>query len=254
MIVLGDLKSKEKRMIPEIIRNLGVFFESKRISIPADFRIYFVRSDEEFKHVLIQKCGLSEEETRGCEEWYAVSFPEKKSIVVDIVKEENALEFTLSHELGHFVMGILIGLDLDAELKDSIIIDWWILEGFADYLAFRFIDEHSKYYCYKKGQYLDIKQDALERCKKISSISLDELVEKDNGWRIMKTCGDPWAPFSYMFLAVDYLVEEKGLQALFHYFRLFSKCADSRSNFKRAFGFTFEEFLADCPAFLREKS
>jgi hypothetical protein len=52
----------------------------------------------------------------------------------------------------------------------------------------------------------------------------------------------PGATYNQAFLAVDFLIEQKGLPAVVEYFRLFGKLDNRERNFTRAFHEPLAEF------------
>jgi hypothetical protein len=140
----------------------------------------------------------------------------------------------LAHELTH-----VLQRDLGGRRPAS----WenWLIEGFADWVAYKILD------------YLNIESFAKSRQLIIDSIvtgrasqtlpSLTQLYSQADIETWTRTLGRP-AAYGQGMIAVDLLVEQKGLPALIEYFLLFGKQNDRQSNFTAAFGEPLSEFDA----------
>jgi len=60
------------------------------------------------------------------------------------------------------------------------------------------------------------------------------------------------ATYSQAFVAVDFLVEKRGLPSVIEYFRLFTKLDNRERNFRTAFGESVSKFTEEVNAYVRE--
>jgi hypothetical protein len=132
----------------------------------------------------------------------------------------------LSHEMTHLTMFALGNWQCESRHP-------WIAEGFADWITLKVIER--------------LGLDTFAEGKKNFLESLGQL----NSKRKLPTLGeisgpaewDEWAKssgrgpaYAQAFLAVDFLIERKGLPAAVEYFRLFGRSTNRPNNFRIAFG------------------
>lgn len=138
----------------------------------------------------------------------------------------------LAHELTHVVQRDLAG-------PRAAGWDNWLVEGFADWVAYKVLDS------------LKIESFAENRQRILDSVvaggarqtlpSLAQLYSQADISTWTQTLGRP-AAYGQGMIAVDLLVERQGLPAVIEYFRLFRKRNDRQANFTAAFGQPLSEF------------
>jgi hypothetical protein len=140
----------------------------------------------------------------------------------------------LAHEMTHVLQRNL------AERRPA---SWenWMIEGFADWVAYKVLD------------ILNIESFAKSRQRVLDSViagsarqtlpSLTQLHTQADILTWTRTLGR-YAAYGQGMVAIDLLVEEKGLAAVLDYFRKFAKLNNRQRNFSEAFGETLEKFDA----------
>lgn len=140
---------------------------------------------------------------------------------------------TLAHELTHMVTKEFVGGRPAAW-------DRWLSEGFAEWTGHRVVDKLG-------GNLAGTRQDSGDDVGKAGwRQALPRLTELASGkdWLERLQTRGRFATYGQAFLAVDMLIEQKGLPSVVEYFRLFGKLNDRERNFISAFGepvATFEE-------------
>jgi len=140
----------------------------------------------------------------------------------------------LAHELTHMLERALIEGRL-------VLWDRWLSEGFADWVSYAVLDRLGADNFAKSRK---AKMDEIARAKSSQAFpTLTQLVTGEEWVTWLRTLG-PAATYTQAFLAVDLLVERKGLPAFVEYFRLFGTLNNREHNFLSAFRepvATFEE-------------
>jgi hypothetical protein len=140
----------------------------------------------------------------------------------------------LAHELTHTVQKALV----DGRLISA---DLWLVEGFAEWVAYRVLDALD-IETFAKGRENNI--DVAAKARQYQTFPrLSQLVTGTEWQTWARTLGRE-ATYNQAFLAVDFLIGEKGLPPMVEYFRLFGKLNNRERNFTAAFGepvFTFQE-------------
>ena len=140
----------------------------------------------------------------------------------------------LAHELTHMFERALIEGRL-------VLWDRWLSEGFADWVSYAVLDRLGADTFVKSRK---AKVEEIARAKSSQAFpTLTQLVTGEEWVTWLQTLG-PAATYTQAFLAVDLLVERKGLPAFVEYFRLFGTLNNRERNFLSAFGepvATFEE-------------
>jgi len=140
----------------------------------------------------------------------------------------------LAHEMAHVVEKGL--LDGRAAAPGR-----WIQEGFAEWVAFK-VQDTLGYQSFTKSRENNV--NAIARAKAFQTFpALTQLNAGDEWLTWVRTLGNE-ATYAQAFLAVDFLIEQKGLSAVVEYFRLFNKLNNRERNFTAASGEamkTFEE-------------
>ena len=70
-------------------------------------------------------------------------------------------------------------------------------------------------------------------------------------WQIWNRTLGYVATYSQALVAVDFLVEKRGLSSVIEYFRLFKKRINRELNFRSAFGEPVSKFTEDFDSYLR---
>lgn len=138
----------------------------------------------------------------------------------------------LAHELIHMIERALIEGRL-------VLWDRWLSEGFADWVSYAVLDRLGADTFAKSRK---AKVEEIARAKSSQAFpTLTQLVTGEEWVTWLQTLG-PAVTYTQGFLAVDLLVERKGLPAIVEYFRLFAKSNDRERNFMTAFGEPVAEF------------
>jgi hypothetical protein len=147
-------------------------------------------------------------------EWYFMRLPWWESIRV------------LAHELTHTAQSELV----DGKFTAA---DRWLVEGFADWVSYKFLDSLNLD-DFSKSRERNI--DLIASARQFQTFpSLAQLASGPNWQTWNRTLGHG-ATYGQAFIAVDLLVEQKGLRAVIEYFRLFKKLNNRDRNFVIAFG------------------
>lgn len=132
----------------------------------------------------------------------------------------------LAHELTHTVERELI----DGRLTTS---DQWLREGFAEWVGCKVVDT------FGAENFAASRKRALDGIASASYYqtfpSLSQLARNSEWLTWSRTLGRP-ATYGQALIAVDLLIEQKGLAAVVEYFRLFGKLNNRERNFTTAFG------------------
>lgn len=134
----------------------------------------------------------------------------------------------LAHELAHTVEFALV------EGRPALW-DRWLTEGFAEWVGYKVLDLiGTESFAKSQEQRL-----ALMRTAKTFQTfpSLSQLSTGTDFHTWARTLGLE-ATYGQALIAVDYLIEQKGLAAVLEYFRLFRKSNNREQNFTTAFGET----------------
>lgn len=146
----------------------------------------------------------------------------------------------LAHEMTHVLQRNL------AERRPA---SWenWMIEGFADWVAYKVLDS------------LNIESFAKSHQRVVDSVvagsarqtlpSLTQLHTQADILTWTRTLGR-YAAYGQGMVAIDLLVEEKGLAAVLDYFRKFAKLNNRQRNFSEAFGETLKKFDAKFSQYL----
>jgi hypothetical protein len=138
----------------------------------------------------------------------------------------------LAHELTHLVQKEMV----DGRL---ILLDQWLAEGFAEWVGYKVTDILAVEAIAKSRE---TALDLIATAKSYQTFpSLQQLVLNSDWITWSRTLGRP-ATYSQAFIAVDYLIEQKGLAVVIRYFGLFKKLNDHKRNFAAAFGEPISSF------------
>jgi hypothetical protein len=143
----------------------------------------------------------------------------------------------LAHELTHV-------MQMDLVEGRSITADQWVREGLADWVGYK-VAEVLGAESFNKGREraLDL---IAERKYYQTFPSLSQLALNSEWLTWSRTLGNS-GTYGQAFIAVDFLITEKGLPAVINYFQFFKKLNNRGRNFATAFGepvSTFEERFA----------
>jgi len=132
----------------------------------------------------------------------------------------------LAHELTHTV---------ERAWVEGRLTNWdrWLSEGFAEWVGYRVLDRLGAQTLAKSRQG---SVEAVVKARVDQTFpTLTQLVTGEEWITWLRTLGHA-ATYGQAFLAVDLLVEQKGLPAVVEYFRLFGKLNNRERNFATAFG------------------
>ena len=140
----------------------------------------------------------------------------------------------LAHELAHTVEYALV--DGQPALWDR-----WLTEGFAEWVGYKVLDlMGTESFTKSQEQRLALMRTA----KSLQAFpSLRQLATAGEFHTSARTLGLE-AIYGQSLIAVDYLIEQKGLAAVLEYFRLFKNSNNREQNFTAAFGETPAAFDA----------
>jgi hypothetical protein len=132
----------------------------------------------------------------------------------------------LTHELTHTV---------ERELVDGrlTVADQWLREGFAEWVGYKVVDTFgAENFAKSRERALDL----IATARFYQTFpSLGQLARNSEWLTWSRTLGHP-ATYGQALIAVDFLIEQKGLPAIVEYFRLFGKLNNRERNFTTAFG------------------
>lgn len=137
----------------------------------------------------------------------------------------------LAHELTHV---------LQRDLAGNGPVQWenWLVEGFADWVAYQVLDS-LKVETLSKSRAEVIKTIVAGSQRELPGLA--QLYSQADIMTWTRTLGR-YAAYGQGMIAVDFLVEQKGLPALLDYFRSFTKVNDRQKNFAVAFGESLADF------------
>jgi hypothetical protein len=138
----------------------------------------------------------------------------------------------LAHELTHTA---------EFELFDGRIAspDPWLLEGFAEWVGYKVVQSFgAQDFAVSREVALDLIVTATSRQ---TFPALGQLARNSDWITWTRTLGRP-STYGQAFIAVDYLIQERGLSAVIEYFRLFKKLNNRERNFVTAFGESVSAF------------
>jgi hypothetical protein len=138
----------------------------------------------------------------------------------------------LAHELTHLVQKQMVDYRL-------ILFDQWLAEGFAEWVGYKVADSLAVE-SIAKGRETVLGFIATARSYQTFP-SLGQLAMNSDWTTWARTLGPP-ATYGQAFIAVDYLIEQKGLPTIIEYFRLFGNINDHNHNFASAFGESMSSF------------
>lgn len=146
----------------------------------------------------------------------------------------------LAHEMTHVLQRNLAG-------RRPASWENWMIEGFADWVGYKVLDS------------LNIEDFAKSRQRVVDSVIAGSARQTLPSLIQLHTQGDilTWtrsqgrhAAYGQGMVAIDLLVEEKGIAAVLDYFRKFAKLNNRQGNFSEAFGETLENFDAKFSQYL----
>jgi hypothetical protein len=132
----------------------------------------------------------------------------------------------LAHELTHTAQRELVDGRPTASHQ-------WLTEGFAEWVGYKVVDT------FRAQEFTDSRKQALDSIRIATAYqtfpSLDQLARNSDWITWSRTLGRS-STYGQAFIAVDFLIEEKGLPAVIQYFRLIAKTNNRERNFVMAFG------------------
>ncbi len=136
----------------------------------------------------------------------------------------------ITHELAHIFHNDLMG--------DSSNAPRWIREGFATRMELRGLDHFGLRSSNGVQEHLNLTWFAYRRGELIPLLDLDT----GSRWNAHIQKLGPDRVYAQSFVAVDYLMRTRGVEAMLAYFRAFRTSEDARVNFAAAFGLSLEAF------------
>lgn len=138
----------------------------------------------------------------------------------------------LTHELTHLVQKEMFDYRV-------ILLDQWLAEGFAEWVGYKVADALALEPM-AKGR--ETALGFIATAKSYQTFPSLEQLRMNSEWITwLRTLGHS-ATYGQAFIAVDYLIEQKGLSPVIEYFRLFGKINDRNRNFATAFGESISSF------------
>jgi len=138
----------------------------------------------------------------------------------------------LAHELTHTVEKNLV----DGQLMSA---DLWLVEGFAEWVAYKVLDALDvESFAQGRKQAIDV----TVKARQYQTFPLLTQLVTGAEWQTWARSLGREATYNQAFLAVDFLIEEKGLSPMVEYFGLFRRLNDRERNFTTAFGKSVGEF------------
>lgn len=138
----------------------------------------------------------------------------------------------LAHELTHTVQRALVnGRVINADL--------WLVEGSAEWVAAKVLDALN-IETFAKGREGNI--DVVAKARQYQTFPRLSQLAMGTEWQTWVGSLGREATYNQAFLAVDFLIEQKGFPAVVEYFRLFGKLNNREHNFARAFGEPLSDF------------
>jgi hypothetical protein len=132
----------------------------------------------------------------------------------------------LAHELTHTVAKDLV----DGKLTTA---DQWLHEGFAEWVGYKVVDAFgAENFTLSRKRVLD---DIASASYYQTFPSLSQLARNSEWLTWSRTLGRA-ATYGQALIAVDFLIEDKGVPAVVEYFRVFGKLNNRERNFATAFG------------------
>lgn len=126
--------------------------------------------------------------------------------------------------------------------------DQWLREGFADWISYRVLESLGlDSFTNKREQRLKQVGDARDRQPFPALAQMVTFSE----WVTLRNKHGAAVTYGQAFLAVDFLIERKGLPAVVEYFRLFSRSEDRLANFRMAFAEDLHVFANEFVAHLQ---
>jgi hypothetical protein len=138
----------------------------------------------------------------------------------------------LAHELTHTVEKAWVEGRITAW-------DRWLSEGFAEWTGYRVVEKlgGATFATNRRSISDEVARTRHQR----ADPALTHLVAGEDWLKWLQARGRP-ATYGQAFLAVDLLIEQKGVPAIVEYFRLFGASNDRERNFMTAFGESAAEF------------
>ena len=138
----------------------------------------------------------------------------------------------LAHELGHSLQ-----YELGGGRRGTS--DQWLREGFADWLSIRVLErlDGVSMTAFRRERHRELRAAGRSRTPSLADLrTFRQWVQA--GERHGAT------PYALSFLAVDFLLERHGVQAVLGYFKRFAASEDRAGNFHSAFGQDLDSFQA----------
>ncbi|MXY72427.1 MAG: carboxypeptidase regulatory-like domain-containing protein [Dehalococcoidia bacterium] len=234
IVFLGDFTDEERAAIVREVKSVQVSFAERFDVVTSEFTLY-VSTEFEALNEAFREWLEPEYRRRGVElsSWFRCSglaWPEAVFIALETCDEETrAYGGPIAHEYFHILqhdLGVIGG---------SGGWPYWLLEGAAEYASAHYHEEqgrstvsHRREVARMKWAALGVCFPGLGLCNRGRAIQAPDLTGQ----------GDLVLQYQVGFLAVDWLVDRKGEEALIEFFRQ----GGGQHEFEEAFGMTPEEF------------
>lgn len=115
----------------------------------------------------------------------------------------------------------------------------WLREGFADWIGYSVADKFGAETFIKSRQRI---LDLIATARSYQTFPRLSQLARNADWTTWSRTLGRAGTYGQALLAVDVLIEEKGVEAMVEYFRLFGKVNNREKNFSTAFGETLSAF------------
>ncbi|TWO72395.1 hypothetical protein FN976_06750 [Caenimonas sedimenti] len=212
----------------------GVLGNELRLPVPAyTMEVHATRAG--FEAGLVQHLKLTPESARSTAAFAKAAVGGRRVLVNDPLLSADPWPerlVTIAHEVVHASQLELAG-------NRSLVRNQWLVEGFAEWVAFRIVHE------------LGVRRLPEEKAKMLSQVrgaqakvGLAPLADMDTlaQWLLVRQARGFDATYPYAFLATDFLIERHSYDKVLAYFRRHRNSADSQANFVAVFGETLPAF------------
>jgi hypothetical protein len=138
----------------------------------------------------------------------------------------------LAHELTHTVEKAFVNGRVTTT-------DHWMMEGFADWVSYKVLDSLGLD-TFAKSRERSVNK--ISNARQYQTFPLLSQLARRTDWNTWGRALGHEATYGQAFMAVDFLIDQKGLPAVIEYFRLFGKVRDRERNFATAFAEPLSSF------------
>ncbi len=208
---------------------LRVLVEKFSLPIPPRYTLEIHATRLDFQAALIDDLDFEPAIARTTAAFAKAAVGNRKVLVNETVMAESGWPeriLTLAHELVHTTQRELAN-------DHSLIRNQWLVEGFAEWIAFQVMDalgfeDLAKARARMTGEAREVRRAGpLPELRQLDTLELWILTRNERGFK---------ATYPVSFLIMDYLVERHSFAAVVEYFRRFGSSEDHVANFNAAFG------------------